>query len=118
MMKVFGLPKCDSTKKLTSFLKKNAIEFSFHDFKEKGVDEAHLQKWFDALGFEKVLNKKSTTWRSLNAKQQAAVVDDASAIEIIMANPTLVKRPVLEHEGSVTVGVDDTLLKGLVGKKK
>ncbi len=118
MMKVFGLTNCDSTKKLTSFLKKNAIEFSFHDFKEKGVDEAHLQKWFDALGFEKVLNKKSTTWRSFSAQQQAEVVDDASAIEMIVANPTLVKRPVLENEGKISVGVDDAMLKVLVGKKK
>lgn len=113
MMKVFGLANCDSTKKLTAFLKKNAIEFSFHDFKEKGVDAPHLQKWIDALGADKVLNKKSTTWRSLDTQQQAGVVDDASAIEIMLANPTLVKRPVLENEGMITVGVDDVLLKNL-----
>lgn len=104
---LYGIPNCDTVKKARTWLGEHNIPYHFHDFKKDGVPPDHLQRWMGAVGWEKVLNRQGTTWRKLDPTEQAAVNDAASASVLLMANPSAIKRPVVEWTGAaadVTVG--------------
>ena len=102
---VYGIPNCDSVKKARTWLNEQGLAHEFHDFKKQGVPEDRLQLWLKACGWEVVLNRKGTTWRKLDPATQAAVTDAASARALILQQPSLVKRPVIEWpSGAITVG--------------
>lgn len=104
-MIVYGIPNCDSVKKARQWLKAQGLAHEFHDFKKQGVPPAQLQRWIEALGWEKILNRQGTTWRKLDAATQAAVQDADSASALALAQPSLIKRPVVEwDDASVSVG--------------
>lgn len=113
MTTLYGIKNCDTVKKARKWLEANSVAFEFHDFKTQNLAEADLQGWLQALGPEKVVNKRSTTWKQLSDEQKAyfSAADNkglsADAVSIIIANPTLVKRPVLKHEGGISVGFKD-----------
>jgi arsenate reductase (glutaredoxin) len=104
MMKLYGLPNCDTTKKKMKALKAEQTDFDFVDIRVDGLDKKALTTWMDKLGFEKLLNKKSTTWRNLDAAAQQQLTDNASAVELILQHPTLLKRPVVVDGQRVTIG--------------
>ena len=108
-MKVYGIPNCNTVKKATYWLKDNKIEFEFHDYKKKGISREKLQEWSKELGWEKLLNKKGTTWRSLPADQQQKVTDENAAIELMIAKPSVIKRPVIETADVRLVGFDESM---------
>src|SRR5450830_1335936 len=91
---VYGIPNCDTVKKARTWLTAQSVDYVFHDFKKQGVPAAQLPGWLAAVGWEKLVNRKGTTWRKLDAATQAAVVDDASASALMLANPSVIKRPV------------------------
>ena len=104
---LYGIPNCDTVKKARVWLTEHDVAFEFHDFKKNGVTAAQLQRWMSAVGWEKVLNRQGTTWRKLAPAAQAAVTDDASAIALLMEQPSAIKRPVVEWSDKaddVTVG--------------
>ena len=102
---VYGIPNCDSVKKARTWLSEQGLEYEFHDFKKQGVPEERLQHWFQACGWEVVLNRKGTTWRQLDAATQAAVTDAASARALMLQQASVIKRPVIEWpSGAITVG--------------
>jgi arsenate reductase len=104
MISLYGIPNCDTVKKARSWLDTHGLAYQFHDFKKAGVP-AQLDAWATQLGWDTVLNRKGTTWRKLDAAQQAAVHDTASACALMRAHPSAIKRPVVEwNDGSVTVG--------------
>ncbi|WP_326542585.1 ArsC family reductase [Pseudorhodoferax sp.] len=104
MTTLYGIPNCDTVKKARTWLDDQGIAYAFHDFKKAGVPP-QLDAWVTALGWETVLNRKGTTWRKLDPAQQAAVHDAASAGALMRAQPSVIKRPVVEwNDGSVTVG--------------
>ena len=104
---VFGIPNCDTVKKARTWLTDNGVGHTFHDFKKLGVPTQQLQNWISAVGWEKLLNRKGTTWRQLDAAAQASVVDAASASALMFAHPSVIKRPVMVWvNGAVTVGFD------------
>lgn len=107
MVHVYGIPNCDTVKKATAWLKKNRIEFVFHDFKQETIPDQQLKSWCDALGWETVLNKKSSTWRALDPATQAGINNNRSAIRLMKANMSIIKRPVLEKNGDIQVGFDE-----------
>ena len=74
--KVYGIPNCDTVKKVLAWLKKNNIAFEFHDYKKLGISQEKLIQWTAEVGWEKLVNKKGTTWRALTAEQQAAVKNE------------------------------------------
>ena len=83
------------------------MDYSFHDFKNQGVPEAHLDAWLQAVGWETLVNRKGTMWRKLDAGAQAAVVDAASARALVLTQASVIKRPVVEWaDGRITVGFD------------
>ena len=106
---VFGIPNCETVKKARARLASQGIEHQFHDFKKQGVPVERLNHWIEALGWQALLNTRGTTWRKIPEQERAAVVDGASACELMRRYPSVIKRPVVEWANRpVTVGFDAT----------
>ena len=102
---LYGIPNCDTVKKARDWLTAQGLDYAFHDFKKQGVPETLLPKWLKTIGKETLINRKGPTWRKLDATLQASVVDDASAAQVMLANSSVIKRPVVVWaDGVVTVG--------------
>ena len=104
---LYGIPNCDTVKKACDWLAQRGVAHEFHDFKKAGVPAARLALWVEAAGWERVLNRKGTTWRKLEEATQARVVDAATAQALMVDQPSTIKRPVVEwDDGRITVGFD------------
>jgi arsenate reductase (glutaredoxin) len=102
---IYGIANCDTVKKSRAWFDAQGKAYQFHDYKKHGVPEAALRQWTKRLGWEALVNKKGTTWRQLNPKQQAVVTDEASAMDLMLANSSVIKRPVVVVQGErVSVG--------------
>lgn len=108
-IKVYGLTSCDNTRKALAEFKKKNISIEFHDLKA-GLVKEQLANWCRQLGWQKVLNRKSTTWRSLTNEVQEQVKDERSAIQLMLQYTSLIKRPVIELNNRVTVGLSENFL--------
>ncbi|MGE0347977.1 ArsC family reductase [Hydrogenophaga sp.] len=109
MITVHGIPNCDTVKKARAWLTEHGVEHSFHDFRKQGVPEDALDQWLATAGWEAVINRRGTTWRQLDEATRATVTDAASARAVAMANPSVIKRPVVQWaDGGITVGFDAT----------
>ncbi len=100
---MFGIPNCDSIKKARRWLQTEGIEYQFHDYKKEGVDMSLLTQWCAAQGWETLLNRRGTTWRKLPVSDKEGI-SESRAIELMVENPSMIKRPVLMCGDSVTVG--------------
>ena len=103
---LYGIANCDTVKKARAFLAAQGIDAVFHDYRKAGVPAADLARWASVFGWERLLNRQGTTWRKLPPPQQAAVVDAASALALMQAQPSVIRRPVLEHGGRLLLGFD------------
>ena len=103
---VYGIPNCDSVKKARVWLTDHGVDYVFHDFKKQGVPPEAVDLWLQHVSWEVLVNRKGTTWRKLDAAQQASVVDNASARALMLANASVIKRPVVVRGQSVIVGVN------------
>ncbi len=113
---VFGIPNCATVKKARNWLAEQGAGYVFHDFKKLGVPVDLLPVWIEALGWEKLLNRKGNTWRKLDAATQAGAIDAASASALMLAQPSVIKRPVVQwRDGSVTVGFEPQAWKARLG---
>ena len=92
---VYGIPNCDTVKKARGWLDAAGIGYAFHDYKKAGADPARLAAWCDVAGWERVLNRAGTTFRKLDDAQKADL-DQDKAIELMLAQPSMIKRPVLD----------------------
>jgi Spx/MgsR family transcriptional regulator len=101
----YGIPTCDAVKKARAWLDGRGIDYVFHDHKKEGADPSKLAAWSDTAGWEALLNRRGTTFRSLSDDDRADI-DRAKAIRLMQANPSLIKRPVVEHPGGLLVGFD------------
>jgi Spx/MgsR family transcriptional regulator len=107
MPTLYGIPNCDSVKKARAALESHGRQYIFHDYKKLGVPEDRLDAWLDALGWEALLNRRGTTWRRMTEEARTSVVDRASARELMLALPSIIRRPVVEWpDGAITVGFD------------
>ena len=107
---LFGIPNCDTVKKARAWLTAQGLDYQFHDFKKQGVPEQHLDIWLESVGWQMLVNSRGTTWRKLDEAQQTAVVDTQTARTLALAQPSVIKRPVVEwSDASVTVGFDETV---------
>jgi arsenate reductase len=100
---IYGLATCDTTRAARKWLDGQKIAHKFHDVREDGLSKALVESLVKQLGWEKVLNKASTTWRELPEKEKAGV-DGKKAVALLLAHPTLVKRPVLDRGGELVLG--------------
>lgn len=106
-MRLYGIPNCDTVKKARSWLAAQGLDVPFHDFKKAGVNDALLRSWISKTGWEKLLNRQGTTWRKLPDDVKQGVADETAAIALMRANPSIIKRPVLELDGHIYVGFDE-----------
>lgn len=106
MIILYGIANCDTVKKARSWLTEHQQPYVFHDFKKQGVPIDQLAHWVAEVGWDKLLNRKGTTWRKLSPAEQASVTDAASAQALMLAQPSVIKRPVAQWPQSVTVGFD------------
>lgn len=104
MITLHGIPNCDTVKKARAWLDAHRIDYRFHDFKKLGAPASLIERWADAAGWETLLNRRGTTFRGLSEADKIDI-DGAQAVRLMEANPSLIKRPVVEDEsGKVTVG--------------
>ncbi len=105
---LYGMPNCDTVKRARQWLAAQGRPARFHDLRRDGLDLALLQTWLVAAGWERVLNRRGTTWRGLSLNAQAAVRDGASAAAVMLAEPALIRRPVVcWPNDAITVGFDE-----------
>jgi arsenate reductase (glutaredoxin) len=107
MTTVYGIPNCSSVKKARQWLDAQGIDYAFHDFKKLGIDADSLRGWIAAAGLDRVLNRKGTTWRGLDAAEQAQAGDTDEAIALMMRHPSLIKRPVIRQDDQILLGFDE-----------
>ena len=121
MIIVYGIPNCDTVKKARTWLTSHSLAYEFHDFKKQGVPAERLPAWSEAVGIGKLLNRQGTTWRKLDADAQASAADTSGAQALMLANPSVIKRPVVEWQGAggpVTIGFDAALWAELAAQAK
>ena len=108
---VYGIPNCDTTKKALALLKKHKVDFSFQDYKQQGITPQKLEEWCKKTGWEIILNKRSTTWRELDEAEQKKVINQSSAIKLMMKNNSIIKRPIIEIDKNIIVGFNEDEIK-------
>ena len=106
-MIVFGIKNCDTVKKARRWLDANGVEYRFHDFRQDGLDKTTIENWLRSVDWETLLNKRGTTWRKLENPRKDSL-DQSTAVALMLENPTLIKRPVVETEHGCFVGFKDT----------
>ncbi len=99
MITLYGISNCDTVKRARRWLEQHGIEYRFHDFRQDGLTAAQVQAWLEELGWEQLLNRRSTSWKSLDPDARERM-DDGRALDAILAQPTLIRRPLLDtgHE--------------------
>ena len=100
---IYGIKICDTVKKARTWLDGRCVEHRFVDYRAEGLDPKDLIRWKDAVGWEKLLNRASTTFKELPDANKANL-DEKTAVALMQAHPTLIKRPVLDVDGKITVG--------------
>ncbi|WP_455222033.1 ArsC family reductase [Kaarinaea lacus] len=106
MTTVYGIKNCDTMKKARRWLDEHNVAYEFHDYKKEGIDEKTLTTWCKKLGWETLLNRRGTTWRKLPDKIKDSI-NEKSAINLMLEQPSIIKRPVLKSGGSYLVGFDE-----------
>ena len=102
-MKLYGIKNCDTVKKARKWLDENGVDYLFHDFKKDGLDDPLLSSWEKALGWEALINRRGTTWRKL-PEEVRDTISAQTAHAIMLENPSIIKRPVVESGNEVRVG--------------
>ncbi|MCU7844662.1 MAG: ArsC family reductase [Candidatus Thiodiazotropha sp. (ex Monitilora ramsayi)] len=103
MIRLYGIPNCDTMKKARQWLAEHDIEYEFHNYKKTGIDENRLRLWVKKVGWETLLNRRGMMWRKLDESVKTGI-DEASAIQVMLDTPSIIKRPVLELEKQLHVG--------------
>jgi arsenate reductase len=106
MLTVFGIKSCDTCRRARKYLAEHNIEFLFHDLREDGLDIQMLERWTQRIGWARLLNKQSLTWRKIPEVDRNDMTHD-KALAALIDNPTLVKRPVLEGNKFIAVGFSE-----------
>lgn len=104
---LYGIPNCDTVKKARTWLADQQHDFTFHDFKKQGLTRETVAGWLKQVPRDVLVNKKGTTWRALSDERKAAIVDDEATIALMLENPSIIKRPVLDKDGAYSVGFSD-----------
>ncbi|WP_427963713.1 ArsC family reductase [Altererythrobacter sp.] len=106
-IKLYGIPNCDTVKKARKWLERQGLDYAFHDYKKEGADPAKLAVWIADKGVDTILNRRGTTFRKLSDAEKADI-DAAKAVTLLEANPSMIKRPVVEYDGGLLVGFKES----------
>ena len=109
---MYGIRNCDTVKKARAWLEANSVEYRFHDYKVAGLDVAQLDRWCREVGWEALLNRAGTTYRNLPPAQKDPL-DERQAVALMLAQPSMIKRPLLELRGRFVVGFKPEIYKSL-----
>ena len=110
MLTLYGIKNCDTVKKARRWLEDHGVEYQFHDFRQDGLDKKQLTSWIENSGWETILNKRSTTWRNLSDKDKE-ITTSSQAIKLLLANPTLIKRPITQNNKVLLIGFKEAEFK-------
>ena len=116
-MKLYGISNCDTVKKARTWLSAHELTHEFHDYKKLGVSAAWLQEVATQTGWQALLNQRGTTWRKLDPATQNAVTEQRTAIALMLAHPSLIKRPILVTQGRYHLGFNETQYQTIFGEK-
>ncbi|MBF0803233.1 MULTISPECIES: arsenate reductase [unclassified Neisseria] len=105
---VYGIPNCDTVKKARAWLAGNGVDYEFSDFKKTPPDAALIESWLRDIPLATLLNKRGTTWRKLSTAEQAEADSPEGAVRLMTAHPSIIKRPVLCHNGRCYAGFQTT----------
>jgi arsenate reductase len=113
-MIVYGIKNCNTVKNALDWLKKNKVEFEFHDYKKSGVTASKLADWSKQVGWESLVNKRGTTWRQLDEAIQNKITNEKAAIALMVEKTSVIKRPLIEDNGKVLLlGFDEAQYKAV-----
>jgi arsenate reductase len=107
MITVYGIPNCNTMKKTFDWLKENKIDFQFHDYKKKGIDQSTLELFIAKLGENTVLNRQGATYKQLTDAQKLSLNDNQTLFEFLTSKTSAIKRPILERNGQYLAGFDE-----------
>jgi arsenate reductase len=111
---MYGIKNCDTIKKARTWLESHGVAYGFHDYKAAGIDRPVLEAWVEKLGWEVLLNRAGTTFRKLPEADKEGL-SGKKAIALMLAQPSMIKRPVLDTKGKLTVGFKPEEYKRLFG---
>ena len=100
---IYGIKNCDTMKKARAWLDARGVPYAFHDYKAQGIDRARLDAWVAAVGWETLLNRAGTTFRKLPEAERTGI-DERKALALMLDQPSMIKRPVLDLDGRILVG--------------
>lgn len=115
MITLYGIKNCDTVKKARRWLEQHNIDYNFHDFRVDGLTETQVQAWLNELGWETLVNRRSTSWKQLDSEQRENM-DQDTALQAILQQPTLIKRPLIDTGTSVHVGFAEKNYRELLGQ--
>jgi Spx/MgsR family transcriptional regulator len=111
---LYGISNCDTVRKARRWLDTKGIAYDFHDLRADGIDRQLVRRWIDRVGWETVVNRRSSSWKELSAEQREAM-DAAGAVEAITERVTLIKRPVFVHGEALEFGFGEARYRELIG---
>ncbi len=107
MNKVYGIKNCDTVKKSLTYLEKKKIAYEFHDYKKLGIDAAKIKEWLKVLSLEQLINTKGPTYRNLSDEDKLKLKKVSTAIPVMQANTSVIKRPLIEYMGKIILGFNE-----------
>lgn len=110
---VYGIGSCDSCRRARKWLDESRQPFEWHDLRAEGIDAETLQRWVEAVGVDRLVNRRSATWRGLDQHVRDEAMDPRMAARVLADHPTLIKRPVIEADGRIFAGFDDSVMQSL-----
>ena len=111
-MIIYGISNCDTVKKAKNWLDSHNIDYQFHDFRKDGINKDIINGWLNTVAWDKILNKRSASWRNLDASTQQAI-NATNVVDLLVENPTLIKRPVMDVNDIITVGFNSDTYQGI-----
>ncbi|MGO8116054.1 ArsC family reductase [Rhizobium leguminosarum] len=111
---IYGIKNCDTMKKARNWLEEHSVAYEFHDYKALGIDRTHLEAWIDEAGLDTVLNRAGTTFRKLPDAERENLTRE-KAIQLMLEQPSMIKRPVLEAKGKLLIGFKPEIYAGTFG---
>jgi len=115
-IKIFGIPNCNSVKKAFDWCNQHKLKYTFHNYKKEPADISQLKSWCKLVGWEALFNKKGTTWRLISEKYKDTFLNEKLAIELMLENNSIIKRPVIEFNSKIIVGYDEELYQSMLKK--
>ena len=116
MVTLYGISNCDTIRKAKQWLNDNKVLYNFHDYRKQGIEKGLLVRWLDKLDWQELINKRGTTWRNLPEQQKAKITTE-SAMQLMLEQPAIIKRPLLECGDRPVLGFNITVYNNLFSER-